>query len=95
MIMSADERLARIERLILIQSKEALTVSEVALMLGLSESRVRHLTSEKVLPYYKQGKNTYFKKSEIEDWMLQDRVPTNQEIKSQATTHVVINHPKF
>lgn len=95
MIMSADERLARIERLILIQSKEALTVSEVALMLGLSESRVRHLTSEKELPYYKQGKNTYFKKSEIEDWMLQDRVPTNQEIKAQATTHVVINHPKF
>ena len=79
MIMSADERLARIERLILIQSKEALTVSEVALMLGLSESRVRHLTSEKALPYYK----------------LQDRVPTNQEIKAQATTHVVINHPKF
>lgn len=95
MIMSADERLARIERLILIQSKEALTVSEVALMLGLSESRVRHLTSEKALPYYKQGKNTYFKKSEIEDWMLQDRVPTNQEIKALATTHVVINHPKF
>ncbi len=95
MMMSADERLERIERLILIQSKEALTVSEVALMLGLSESRVRHLTSEKELPYYKQGKNTYFKKSEIEHWMLKDRVPTNQEIKAQATTHVVINHPKF
>lgn len=95
MIMSADERLARIERLILIQSKEALTVSEVALMLGLSESRVRHLTSEKELPYYKQGKNTYFKKSEIEGWMLKDRVPTNAEIKALATTPVVINHAKF
>ena len=93
--MSADERLARIERLILIQSKEALTVSEVALMLGLSESRVRHLTSEKELPYYKQGKNTYFKKSEIEAWMLKDRVPTNAEVNALATTHVVINHPKF
>jgi len=90
MIMSADERLARIERLILIQSKEALTVSEVALMLGLSESRVRHLTSEKALPYYKQGKNTYFKKSEIEKWMLSERVPTNSEIRSQATTHCII-----
>ena len=88
--MSADERLARIERLILIQSKEALTVSEVALMLGLSESRVRHLTSEKELPYYKKGKNTYFKKSEIEKWMLSERVPTNSEIRSQATTHCII-----
>lgn len=90
MMMSADERLARIERLILIQSKEALTVSEVALMLGLSESRVRHLTSEKELPYYKKGKNTYFKKSEIEKWMLSERVPTNSEIRSQATTHCII-----
>ena len=87
MMMSADERLARIERLILIQSKEALTVSEVALMLGLSESRVRHLTSEKELPNYK---NTYFKKSEIEKWMLSERVPTNSEIRSQATTHCII-----
>ena len=90
MMMSADERLARIERLILIQSKEALTVSEVSLMLGLSESRVRHLTSEKELPYYKKGKNTYFKKSEIEKWMLSERVPTNSEIRSQATTHCII-----
>lgn len=93
--MSADERLERIERLILISSKEALTVSEVALMLGISESRVRHLTSEKELPYYKQGKNTYFKKSEVEKWMLSTRVPTNAEIKAQATTHVVLNNPKF
>lgn len=88
--MSADDRLARIERLILISAKEALTVSEVALMLGISESRVRHLTSEKELPYYKQGKNTYFKKSEIEKWMLSDKVPTNSEIRSRATTHCII-----
>lgn len=95
MIMSADERLERIERLILISSKEALTVSEVALMLGLSESRVRHLTSEKELPYYKQGKNTYFKKSEVEEWMLSTRVPTNAEVNAIATTHNVLHHPKF
>lgn len=93
--MSAEERLERIERLILINTKEALTVSEVALMLGISESRVRHLTSEKELPYYKQGKNTYFKKSEVESWMLKDRVPTNAEIRSKATTHTVLHHHKF
>lgn len=92
MMMSADERLARIERLILISSKEALTVSEVALMMGISESRVRHLTSEKELPYYKQGKNTYFKKSEVETWMLKKRVPTKSEINSMATTHCIINN---
>lgn len=89
MMMSADERLARIERLILLSAKEALTVSEVALMLGISESRVRHLTSEKEIPYYKQGKNTYFKKSEVENWMLKDRIPTNDEIRSKATTYVL------
>lgn len=87
--MKTIERLERIERLILLSAKEALTVSEVALMLGISESRVRHLTSEKEIPYYKQGKNTYFKKSEVENWMLKDRIPTNDEIRSKATTYVL------
>ena len=54
--MSTDERLERIERLILMSSKNALNTKEVAIMLDISESRVRHLVNEKSLPYYKQGK---------------------------------------
>lgn len=86
--MSTDERLARIERMIIMSSKNALNTKEVAIMLDISESRVRHLIMEKSIPYYKQGKKTYFKKSEIEDWMLHTRYETNAEIESKASTYI-------
>lgn len=51
--MGVEERLERIERLLLLGSKEVLNTSEIALLLGISESRVRHLTSAKKIPHYK------------------------------------------
>lgn len=89
--MTIDERLERIERLLVVSSKEVLTTADAALMLNVSESRVRHLTSAKEIPYYKQGGRTYFKKSEIEEWQLAQRVPTNEEIRRRGTTYAVIN----
>ena len=63
--MGTEERLERIEKLILISSKNVLSVREAALMLDISDSRVRHPMSEKALPHYKQDKKLYLKKSEI------------------------------
>lgn len=91
--MSTEERLERIERLMVISMKNVLTVADAALMIGISESRVRHLTSERSLPFYKNGKSTYFKKSEIEDWMLKKRIPSKAEIDSIASTYCTINKP--
>lgn len=92
--MGVEERLERIERLMLISTKSVLDTSEVALMLNISESRVRHLVSERNIPHYKQGRITYFKKSEIEEWQLRYRIPTNDEVRKQAVTYAV-THPKF
>lgn len=89
--MNIEQRLERIERLLIIGSKEVLTTSDVALLLNISESRVRHLASAREIPYYKQGSRTFFKKSEIEEWQLSQRIPTNKEIKRRATTYTVIN----
>ena len=87
--MGVEERLERIERLLLLGSKEVLNTSEIALLLGISESRVRHLTSAKKIPHYKQGNKIYFRKKEIEAWQLQSRVPTDDEIRSRGTTYAV------
>lgn len=53
--MGVEERLERIERLLLLGSKEVLNTSEIALLLGISESRVRHLTSSKKIPHYSRA----------------------------------------
>ena len=87
--MGVEERLERIERLLLLGSKEVLNTSEIALLLGISESRVRHLTNAKKIPHYKQGNKVYFRKKEIEAWQLQSRVPTYDEIRSRGTTYAV------
>ena len=72
-------QLDRIERYATLKAKEVLNVEETALMLGISKSRIYHLASSREIPHYKQGKSIYFKKSEIEEWMLQDRIPTRED----------------
>ncbi len=89
--MDIEKRLERIERLLVIGTKEVLNTADVALLLDVSESRIRHLTSAREIPYYKQGGRTYFKKSDIEEWQLSQRIPTNQEIKRMATGYNIIN----
>lgn len=73
-------------------TKSALTLKEAALLLDISESRLRHMIGENKLPYYKQGKKTYFKKSDIESWMLQNRYGSASDINSQASTYTAIRN---
>ena len=82
------EQLDRIEKLVRVGAKEVLNVEEASLMLRVSKSRVYHLVSSREIPHYKNGKNVLFKKSEIEEWLLRDRIPTNNEIDSKAATYV-------
>lgn len=74
-------KLIEIEQMIRISSKNVLDTAECALYLGISASRLRHLASAKEIPYYKRAGKLYFSKSEIDDWKLSERVPTNEEIK--------------
>ncbi len=92
--MSIEERLDRIERLVIIGSKEVLNTSEVAMMLDMAVQSVRNLMYNKNIPYYQRGGKAFFKKSEIEAWMLQERIPTNDEIKSQAATYIAVKKHK-
>jgi excisionase family DNA binding protein len=86
MSQELNERLARIEQLLTISAKEVFDINEAALFLGLSKSRVYHLTSQREIPHYKQGKSVYFKKTELEDWMTAQRIPTDAEVVSQAVS---------
>jgi excisionase family DNA binding protein len=89
-LQSIDERLRNIETLLLAQ-KTVLNFDEVAAYTGLSKSYLYKLTSTGGIPCYKpQGKHIYFDKQEIDQWLLQNRRATNQELESQASTHVTL-----
>ena len=83
-------KIENIEKLFLTQ-KNVLNFSEVKLYTNLSESYLYELTSSGGIPCYKpNGKQLYFKKQEIEDWLLSNRKATNIELDELASSHISI-----
>ena len=83
------EQLNRIERNTLLAAKNVLTFDDVALLTGLSKSHLYKLTSTRQIPYYKpSGKNIYFDRKEVEDWLRQNRANTEQEAQSGAAAFI-------
>lgn len=83
-----DERFDRIERATLLGAKETLTVEEAAMLIGYTVKGIYQLTSEKRIPHYKKNGRLYFRKSELEAWLTQNKVLTQQEINSKADTYL-------
>lgn len=77
-------------------AKQALNMSDAALLTGLSRSHLYKMVCAKKVPYYKSpgGKLTYFDKGELTAWMLQHRVKTSDELAQEAVAHVVIGQAK-
>lgn len=93
--MSIEQRLERIEQLTLLAAKDALTMDDATAYTGLSKSYLYRLVCKKQIPYYKSagGKQTYFKKSELCDWLLKHRVSTTEEAQESAAAYCV-NKPR-
>jgi len=87
---SIYERLRNIETL-LRSNKTVLNFDEVAAYTGLSKSYLYKLTSTGGIPCYKpHGKLIYFNKSEIDNWLQQNRKSTKDEIESEAADYVAL-----
>lgn len=82
------KRLARLESLLLTGTKEVLTLDECSTFTGYSKNHLYRLTSQRAIPFYKpMGGTIYFKKQEVEEWLLQNRQATEAEKNSKATTY--------
>lgn len=80
-------QLQELKQLTLLSAKNALNIEETAFLTGYSVSRLRKLVALNAIPYYKSkgGKFIYFKKSELEEWLLAYRVNTVQDAEREAT----------
>lgn len=69
-----------------LSSKEHLNLSQAAAYLGLSKSFIYKKTSKRDgLPFYKIGnKLIYFKRTELDAWLLSNRQNTQEEIALKA-----------
>ena len=86
-IMDAIEE---IKKYSLMAAKEVLLVDDVSILTGISKSTIYKMTCNRSIPHYKpNGKCLYFDKREIENWMRQNRVNTNEEAEQKALAYIL------
>ncbi|WP_418665482.1 helix-turn-helix transcriptional regulator [Alistipes finegoldii] len=80
------EELRHIKRYTLLGAKNVYDIDDACIITGLSKSRIYALTSTNKIPYHKSpgGRNIYFNKKELEDWMLARRFDTDEELEQMA-----------
>lgn len=70
--------------------KNFLTAKEAAGYLGFALSYLYKLTSTHKVPFYSPtGKHILFKRAELEEWVNNSRVATNDELVAKAQTNIM------
>lgn len=93
------ERVALLENTIY-TTKKVFTFQEACMYIGVSESLLYKLTSNKEIPHYKpRGKMLYFAKEELDEWLLQNCEPTVDEAmriaKEVSATQPFFNQKRY
>lgn len=87
-----DKLALAVGRNALLAQKEVLTLEEVAQYTGLKKSYLYKLTAAKEIPHYKpNGKNCFFRRTELEDWLTTNPVATMEDLNGQARAYCMIN----
>lgn len=73
-----------------ISKKEVFTFGETCQYLDISSSHLYKLTSKRQIPCYQpNGKKLYFKRSEIDEWLLQNKKHGSSEIEQMASRYIL------
>lgn len=70
---------------------EILNVKEAANFLRLKLNTLYEKTSRKLIPHFKRGNKLYFRKPELESWIKEGKVKTQDEIEGEAVTYALTN----
>lgn len=87
--MEISKQLDRIERYSMLAAKNVLVLDDVVILTGLSKSHLYKLTYTRQIPHYKNAKIIYFDRAEIEAWMKQNKVETNEELEQRIAANIV------
>ena len=76
------------------QLPEILDIHQASEYLKLKIATLYEKTSRKQIPHFKKGNKLYFYLSELQNWIKQGKVKTQDEIESEAVTFTLSNHLK-
>ena len=86
-------QLDRIEKMLQMQQamqKQVLNFNDTCTYLELSQSHLYKLTSTGAIPHYKpNGKKLYFQREELDQWLLRNRVDSQDEVEQQAANYLI------
>lgn len=90
--MDLFQKIIEIEALLKKQyalTKEILTLEESADYLQLSKSALYKMTSKKEIPFYNPGgKKIYFKKLELDNWVLSNKSNGIDEVDDEISSYL-------
>lgn len=92
------EKLAKLEALMNANAgagthKEVMTAQEVAEYTGYKPSYIQMLATKHEIPVYKPGgtgSKLFFKRGEVDQWLLRNRQATDEEVRRQAATRAML-----
>lgn len=69
-------------------TKEVLTLEEAARYMGVNKSHIYRLTAMGLIPHSKPtGKLCFFKRTELDEWLMSNRIATTTEINDKAQAY--------
>ena len=70
-------------------TKNIFTLPEAANFTGFMKARLYKATRKNELPYYKSHGRVFFKRIDLENWMLQNRVDSESEGQTSALNSII------
>lgn len=88
------QEIRELKAISLISQKDALSVEDASFLTGLSKQTLWDYCSKRIIPHYKSkgGKKTYFNKKELNDWMLCEKVLTEDQINAKASKRIYLGN---
>ena len=72
--------------------KEVINFNDACKYLDISASHLYKLTSPKQIPHFcPQGKKLYFRRQEIDEWLMRNRQETTEDIETAAANYLIRN----
>ncbi len=62
---------------------------ECSQLTGYAVNTINKMICERTIPFYKKNARVIFKKSEIEEWLLSNRILTNEEFIANAENNLM------
>lgn len=88
-ILNISTQLEELKSILTQQHEKPLCFQEAATYLNVSKSYLYKLTCFNKIPYYKpNGKKIYFSKSDLDKWILRNRVLSMDEMNTKANKYI-------